>query len=181
MRVKMNRKTQNSFILKIILSFLILIPKSSLLKSIDQKPINYLNEDFCNNLSLITTTTFYEFTQNNEELNNDKWAWLGLITLRSRKTLKLKQISLRWNGESLDIKNLSASLYQKKHSEKILIPIEENFICDGHWDTKKQEISFEMDEKIVAVNKYYLVINFPEQFNAKIKSGSFVPIKMITQ
>lgn len=147
-----------------------------------------LNFVFCNNtkeqnffhkdLSLTSTNTWLEFNLYNQNLKLEKCAWVGLLTFKSKNAIQLKQINFKWSGNFLKTKNLSASLYQKKESnEDQLIPIEDNLVCDGIWNEKTQQLIFKPDEKLVAINKYYLVINFSEDMEDKLKSGAFVLTK----
>ncbi|MFC1894965.1 hypothetical protein ACFLYH_03385, partial [Candidatus Dependentiae bacterium] len=140
----------------------------------------YLNISILKSLSLITTQTFYEFFQSTQELNNQNWAWIVLITVKSKNKIKLKKLNLQWNGDFLDTSNISASLYKKKHTQKLLTPIQKNFICDGHWNKKNQEITFELNKKIIAIDKYYLLLNYPKTLKSQIKSGSFVTTSFTT-
>ena len=127
------------------------------------------------NLSLNTTSTWYEFKQNNPELKKENWAWISFITFKSKQAINLKEINLKWSGKFLKTSKISASLYQKKETtNNILIPIQKNLVCDGKWDKKNQQIIFKLNEKLVAVNKYYLVLSFPEKIKFYLKNGNFV-------
>ena len=131
-------------------------------------------QNFSNyNLSLNTTNTWCEFNLNNNKLIQNS-AWIGLITFKSKNAIKLKKLNLQWSGKFINEKNITASLYQKKELCNDLIPIEENLVCDGKWDKEKQEIVFQLNEKLVAINKYYLVLNFPDNVKSNLRSGSFV-------
>lgn len=124
-------------------------------------------------LSLSATTTWKDFSsQQPFPLFLKNWAWIGLITLKSIKPLKLEELLLQWKGKKIE--KLHAALYSKKETEKMLIPIEDNLICDGFWNQEKQQLIFPINKKIIAVNKYYLVLNFPEHDADKIKHGQFV-------
>ncbi len=122
---------------------------------------------------LCTTSTWKEFLSNEEvsEIKQKKWAWVGLITMKSKIPLKLKTLNLHWLGKKID--SLQASLYQKKETDPQLIPIQQNLVCDGIWDSTKQELSFNVDQKVVAINSYYLVLSFPKQEEKAIKTGQF--------
>ncbi len=78
---------------------------------------------------------------------------------------------MQWRGEKIN--DMSAALYQKKECDDLLVPIEQNLVCDGHWDKYTQQLIFSPNEKIVAVNKYYLMISFPKSLEKKIKHGKF--------
>jgi len=122
---------------------------------------------------LCTTNTWKEFILNGDlpEFKQKKWAWIGLITMKSKIPLKLKTLNLQWYGKKLD--DLHASLYQKKEKDPTLIPIQQNLVCDGVWNTKKQELTFDIDQKIVSINNYYLVLSFSKREEDALKSGKF--------
>ncbi|MBD3231937.1 hypothetical protein GF322_04745 [Candidatus Dependentiae bacterium] len=149
-------------ILKLLLIFFFILSSMSLNYPSDD---NIKSSDYLSNLTLLTTNTWYEF--------NFDCAWLWMITLKSKKVLKLTKMVLQWSGENLNTKQLTASLYQKKETDFYPIPIEENFVCDGFWNKEKQQIIFEPNKKVIAVNKYYLVLSFPKAFRAKLKTGIF--------
>ena len=130
--------------------------------------------------SLSATTTWMDFplAPTIHQYNNKQCAWTGLITLKSTQPINLQKLQLQWTGAK--ISRLQASLYQKKDAEQTLIPIQENLVCDGVWNPKTQYVTFFLDKKIVAVNKYYLVLNFPIKDAQKIKHGTFtIPKKKI--
>lgn len=122
-----------------------------------------------------TTSTWCEFPFNNKliKTQNEKLALIELITLRNKQPLRLKNLKLKWNGEPID--NIFASLYKKKESKDQLIPIEENLICDGVWNPKAQQLIFKINKKIISLNKFYLVLRFPNAIEDKLKKGSFIP------
>ena len=126
-----------------------------------------------NYLTFDTTNTWYEFAQNTQDLNQPDWAWIGLITFKAKNILKLKKIELKWSGKHIDTNNISASLYQKKELIDKLLPVEENLVCDGTWNKKNQQITFWLDEKLIAVKKYYLLLSFPKECKNKLRSGQF--------
>lgn len=130
------------------------------------------NAKFC----LHTTSTWYEFRQNyNDDFKKEIWAWISFITFKSKEAINLKELKLMWDGEKIKTQKISASLYQKKEtSEEILKPIQENLICDGKWDKENQQIYFNLDEKLIATNKYYLVLNFPKKISSLLKNGKFI-------
>jgi len=126
------------------------------------------------NFALTTTGTWAEFTLKNmqQKFKQEKWAWVGSIIFKSKQALELKEVNLQWVGEN--IPKLHASLYQKKIFDKKVIPIQENLVCDGTWNKQKQQLIFRLNEKIVAINKYCLVLSFPKEFESKIKNGRFL-------
>lgn len=101
----------------------------------------------------------------------EKWVCQSLITFKSKKALKLQALTLQWGGKKLN--HLSASLYVKKYSNSLLLPIEENLVSDGVWNRTQQQIVFKLNEKIVAVNDYYLVLSFPRTLESFVKRGTF--------
>ena len=76
-------------------------------------------------LSLSTTLTWQDFNleQRNTSLQKKQSAWTALITIRSKKAMRLLQINLQWTGEL--IRSMHASLYRKARVNQELIPIEE--------------------------------------------------------
>lgn len=122
---------------------------------------------------LCSTTTWFEFklNQNLPLIHEKKWAWIGSITLKSKIPLKLEKLNLQWFGKK--IKDLQASLYCKKEKAPELIPIEKNLVCDGIWNTQSQELTFNINQKIVSVNNYYLLLSFPNSEEKSVKSGFF--------
>ena len=124
--------------------------------------------------SLSTTATWQEFSLKNQSPTSatHKWAWIGLITLKSKEPLTLERLTLQWNGKK--IKKMSASLYQKKkEKDPTLIPIQDNLVCDGIWNPAQQQLTFFLNKKVVAVNKYYLVLNYPVKVEDTVKHGHF--------
>jgi len=121
-------------------------------------------------LSITNTWREFQLKATNPYLQ-EKWAWMWSLTLKSKKALNLRQLNLQWRGEKID--TIFASLYQKREKDLQLIPIEQNLVCDGMWDQKKQQLTFNLNEKIVATNKYYLVLSFAETLEPKIKKGTF--------
>jgi hypothetical protein len=125
--------------------------------------------------SLSATTTWREYPIKAPEeitLNKEKWAWTCSLTLRSKQPLKLSTLILQWKGAP--IKQLAAALYQKKERERAVLPIQQNFICDGMWNPSHQQIIFTPDTKIVAVDNYHLVVSYPKEAENIIKHGKFV-------
>ncbi len=139
------------------------------LKSFDYQTDNSLFK----NLSLNSTNTWHELNIDNSYLENQKTAWIGSIIFKSKNALKLEQLCLKWEGTFINTNKISASLYTKKEKDEILIPIEKNLVVDGEWNKTEQEITFKLDEKIIAINKYYLVVSFPEKIKPNLQKGSF--------
>ncbi len=105
-----------------------------------------------------------------------KWAWTSDIVLKSPLAINGTTFILRWHGAR--IKNLFASLFKKKTEDKTIIPIEQNLIGDGQWNAKKQEIMFTLSNKIVATNRYHLVLNFSPALEKQLRSGHFSLVKI---
>ena len=105
----------------------------------------------------------------------DKWAWKCSLRFRSTTPVLLNHVILQWRGKKID--SLSASLYEKKATNDAVIPIQDNFICDGSWDGVKQQMHFNINKKIVAVNCYSLLLSFSKAFETIIKNGNFEVVK----
>ena len=165
---------KTSFITKFILVMSIFFAITTKITSKNNIQFDYTN--FNGFRSLKTTNTWHEFTLHNN-LNaklKKKSAWTKLITLRNKKALQLKKIIMQWKGKHLD--KIHASLYNKKETEA-LRPIEQNLICDGKWNTKKQQLIFNLNQKIISLNKFYLVLNYPNETEEIIKNGHFDLLK----
>ncbi len=123
--------------------------------------------------SLRATTTWREYPINlpTVKFHKEKWAWTCSLMFRSKQPVKLTSLAMQWKGAKLD--QLSASLYQKKEKDHAVIPIQENFVCDGTWNPLTQQLVFTPNEKIVAVNNYYLMVSFPKKAESLIKKGRF--------
>ena len=124
--------------------------------------------------SLSATSTWREYPLNIPKINlqKEKWAWTCSLTFKSKWPVKLTQLKLQWKGNKIE--QLSAGLYQKKERDRAVIPIEENLIGQGVWNATDQQLVFNLDEKVVAVNKYYLMLSFPKKLESNIKKGRFV-------
>ena len=103
-----------------------------------------------------------------------KWMLVGSITFKKKlkDPISIDTLNLRWDGDHLD--NLIASLY-KKNISKDFLPIEDNLICDGLWNKKKQTLILNFDEKetLDPTTIFYLVLTIPETIEPLIKKGSF--------
>ena len=167
----MSKKNQNKKIIIINISIkILLLLFFSYLKS----------QNNLSNFSLSTTTTWYEYTLSNTSsysLNKDKLALTEQITLRNKQPILLKKLKLKWNGEKIN--GIYASLYTKKEYQDELVPIEENLLCDGFWNQGKQQIIFDINKKLVSLNKFYLVLRFPDQIEEKLKNGNFSILEKI--
>jgi hypothetical protein len=103
-----------------------------------------------------------------------KWVLVGSITFkkRSKDPIFVDEINLCWHGEKLD--NLIGSLY-KKNLGKDFLAIEDNLICDGIWNEKKQTLILDFDEKenLGPTTIFYLVLTVPESIEPILKKGHF--------
>lgn len=135
------------------------------------------NHDF---FSLSTTSTWREYSHHAPQVNffKEKWAWASSLTLKSKKPVKLTTLTLQWQGPQLD--SLAAALYQKKERESKVIPIQKNLVCDGIWHQASQKLIFKLDEKIVAVNRYHLLLSYPKHVESQLKNGRFFIADMQT-
>ena len=145
-----------------------IIPEKNLEKS--ELPLAELSLDQLCSLSITNTWREFQLKATNP-YHQEKWAWMWSLTLKSKKAVKLRQLNLQWQGEKIN--SIFASLYQKRENDKQLIPIEKNLVCDGTWNIKKQQLTFNLNEKIIATNKYYLVLSFPQTLETTIKNGTF--------
>ena len=139
-------------------------------------PAKILEDSF----SLSSTSTWKEFslTQNPYQFKDEKWVWVSSITVKSKEALKLKQLSIQWHGKRGEkIDTLSAALFSKRREDLCVTPIEENLVCDGIWDKKKQQIIFNIDKKVVSTNDYHMVLSFPHNTESLLKRGKFVLFK----
>ena len=110
------------------------------------------NRKSFNDISSYTSMTWKDYGDyKSKEEPKKKCALVSSIILKSKRALKLTCIKFRWNG--MPVKKLFASLFYKRERESDVVPIEENLIKDGVWDGKKQEVSFDLYEKIIAVKQ----------------------------
>jgi hypothetical protein len=124
--------------------------------------------------SLISTSTWEEFAFDHYDKigKQEKSVWTESITLKSNYPIKLSKIVFQWNGDK--IKYISGSLYQKRHDRDQVIPIESNLVGDGYWNCDEQQLTFYIDQKVVATQTYYLILSFPHHLESILKSGKFV-------
>jgi hypothetical protein len=134
---------------------------------------NQLDDPFEKLCSLSVTNTWQEFQFDaaGQKYHHDRWAWMWSVTLKSKTALKLHQLTLQWIGKKID--KLYASLYQKKECDPILIPIQDNLIGEGVWNPVKQQLTFHLNQKIVARNEYSLVLSFPQKIEQLLRDGKF--------
>ena len=154
--------------LKIIIMTLLCITITSI-----QQRRNLTAEISDTKFSLKTTSTWQAFDDFLIPANKqkEKRALTVQITFRSKKALRLQEVALQWVGDPIE--NLTASLYKKREYDSLKL-IEKNMVSDGIWDSINQQIIFNMDEKLVAINKYYLILNFTKKIESKLKKGKFI-------
>ena len=126
-----------------------------------------------NLFSLLSTPTWREYALDNKKIhfNKEKWAWTLSFILKSKKPFQFTTLVLEWKGKKLD--TLAASLYQKKEHAS-LVPIQQNLISQGNWNAEKQQLVFTLNEKVVAVNKYHLMLSYPKRLESQLRYGKFV-------
>lgn len=129
-----------------------------------------LMPDGLDSLSLITTQTWRDYG-GYKNYTNKQSAAAFLITFRSKNSLRLKNLEVLWSGPRLE--RLSATLYKKHKETTNMIPIQENFVADGVWNVPEQKILFQLNEKIVAISTFFLVINFPAESKELMQAGHF--------
>lgn len=110
-----------------------------------------------------------------QEIFGGQWILIGSITFRkrSKEEIKLDHIRLSWHGDKIE--RLNGSLYTK-HPHKKFIPIEENLLCDGTWDTVSQNLILDFSNRkqtLGAINIFYIVLTVPEQLEPTLKKGHF--------
>jgi hypothetical protein len=127
--------------------------------------------------SFSSTSTWREYLSSTimEPSRSEKWAWTCSLRFRSTKPVLLNHLILQWRGKK--IKSLSASLYEKKATDQAVIPIQDNFICDGCWDNDTQQMHFDVNKKIIAVNCFSLLLSFSKVYEQIIKGGNFEVVK----
>lgn len=126
--------------------------------------------------SLHKTSTWMEFPLTYTPLKNQhkKWVWKESLTFKSKQAVQLKSLCLKWNGAP--IASLQASLYKKGKTENLL-PVQKNLVSDGVWNPQTQELYFDVNEKLIALNTYHVVLSFPQNIESVVKRGSFTLVK----
>lgn len=112
--------------------------------------------------------------------------WVHVATLiikkRSNDLVKLSELDLKWHGQK--ITQLSGSLYKKNVNHE-LVPIEENLISDGTWNSNKQilQLKFEDTQYLQPTNSFCLVLTVPQELEPALKNGYFdlLPHSLPTQ
>lgn len=106
-----------------------------------------------------------------------KWMLVGSITFRKKSGVKekccLETMILKWNGSPVE--KLQGSLYVKL-PEKNFLPIEENVLSDGQWNTADQTLTFAFTERkqtLGPINVFYVVLTIPEELEPILQNGSF--------
>lgn len=124
------------------------------------------------------TSTWKEFIDSKDSAKK-KWVLVSNITLKSKKAVKVKSLTLKWCGKK--IPNLFASLFKKYKHNNNIIPIERNVISDGTWDNEKQQVIFPLDAKVIATQRYYLVLSYAKGLEEALKKGHFTLSKINCQ
>ena len=154
--------------------FTLLLVLFGLLSAEQRAQTPFSSQQIAHLFSLSATSTWREYPLNIPQITmqKEKWAWTCSLIFKSKWPVKLTQLKLQWKGGKIE--KLSAGLYQKKERDCAVIPIEENLIGQGIWNAADQQLVFNLDEKVVAVNKYYLMLSFPKKLEPHIKTGRFV-------
>lgn len=133
-------------------------------------PLHALEND------IILKSKWKELCNNDDKCINfgGKWIVVGSITFKrkTKEPIYLDEINLVWQGEKID--NLTASLY-RKNCNKCFLAIEDNLICDGIWNEKKQTLIFDFDDeqKLGPTTVFYLVLTVPQKTELILKKGHF--------
>jgi hypothetical protein len=114
-----------------------------------------------------------------QEKFGTKWVLIGSITFRkkSKEDIKLDAIQLHWQGDKIE--QLSGSLY-KKHPTKKFMPIEENLLCDGIWNSAHQQLTLDFSNRkqtLGPINIFYIVLSVPDTLETTLKKGHFLLTK----
>ena len=130
--------------------------------------------------SLTASSTWREFkaapAASPRYKKSEKRVLIGEIKLKSKDTIFLDALTARWCGKNIG--KLVASLYSKKITDpKAPVPIDDNLICDGAWNSKTKEFIFPVNKKLVASDTYYLMVHVPSKYEKQLRSGSFEIIK----
>ncbi len=111
-----------------------------------------------------------------------RWILAGTITIvkKAQEKIHLNRLHLQWEGpqESPKIETLNASLYAGECLEDFL-PIQENLVCDGVWNSAQQKLLFNFEEQqlLTFKNCFFLVLTVPENKEQLIRNGTF---KLVT-
>jgi len=111
--------------------------------------------------------------QHNKQFHN-KLIWVGqfVIKKRSDELMLLSQLDLAWKGST--IKSLQASLFRKQPHQDLL-PVEEQLICDGHWNKEKQllKLKFKEKEYLQPSTTLCLVLTVSKDLEPVLRQGHF--------
>lgn len=123
-------------------------------------------------LSLRTTDTWRELPapKMNFHGQQEKCAIRKVVSFKARRPFKLRHIAFHWCGKPLQA--VDATLYSKEEHKPLAL-IEENLISDGKWSKDHRHLVFDLDEKLIATKKFFLVLNFPATQTLDLKAGSF--------
>lgn len=127
-------------------------------------------------VELTILSTWQELDANPDSIKQfgGKWILAGIIDVKKRspQTIRLDKLILHWQGNH--IPNLLGSLY-KKDVDKKFIPLEENLICDSHWDGTSQNLILKFDTllNLEAHTTLFLVLTIPADVEHTLLQGSF--------
>lgn len=113
-----------------------------------------------------------------------RWVHVATLTIkkRSKDLVKLSELDLKWHGKK--IPHLAGSLYRKSNTGE-LVPVEENLISDGTWNSKQQilQLKFEDKQYLQPTNSFCLVLTVPQELEPALKHGYFdlLPHSLPTQ
>lgn len=129
-------------------------------------------------LTLNTTNTWHSIG-GYKSLQTEESALTQFLTFRSKAALRLENIKFKWLGKHLN--QIAATLYKKNKEKDRPLAVDDNMVSDGRWNPSKQEFSFDLNEKLVAINKYYLVISYNKNLKKHLKQGTFKPSEQKVQ
>lgn len=114
-----------------------------------------------------------ERTQITDQLGGN-WVLVGILTFKkkAKENIFLDQLEIQWKGES--IASLPSTLY-KKQADKPFLPLQDYVICDGIWNSARQEILFKLEKpyQLNGSTCFYLVFTIPDHLEPAIRKGSF--------
>ena len=131
-----------------------------------------------NNFQLILEPKWHNLESNTgrEQQFGGKWILIGSITFRkkihTKDDITLTKLYLHWKGEPLT--ELLGSLYRKNNAKEFL-PIQENLLCDGAWNKKKQtlKLTFDQEQTLGLISTFYLVLTVPSNLEPILRRGRF--------
>lgn len=126
-------------------------------------------EDF-----IITMEPTWKDLDNGTKKFKSKWILAGTITFKKKaqEKIHLDRLHLQWDGPKIE--HLMASLYTNECLEDFL-PIQENLVCDGTWNSNQQKLMFNFEEKqlLTFKNCFFLVLTVTDENEPLLKNGKF--------